>query len=219
MPKQTFFNLPKDEKDMLLHAAMKEFSRVSLFEASIANIFKEAGIPRGSFYQYFEDKEDVFFYLLNEYSKQTNERFISILKEQDGDVMDAFLAFFQIMLKNFQNIEYRNFFKNAFLNMNRKVENTLTQNADEEKVNNRFLEILNLINTRKLNITDEREVFHIMKIIMAVTFQNLIQVFAKELPIDEAIKNYTLEMNLLKKGLYKEEGHGFSEEPKREPLK
>ncbi|MEO4055141.1 TetR/AcrR family transcriptional regulator [Solibacillus sp. CAU 1738] len=204
MPKQTFFNLPIDKKEMLIHAAMKEFSRVSLFEASIANIIKEAGIPRGSFYQYFEDKDDVFFFLLDEYSKQNNERFILILKEQDGDLIDTFLIFFQFILKNFQNLEYRNFFKNAYLNMNHKVENAMTQNANVEKLNNHLSETLSLINTRKLNITDERETFHIMKIIMAVTLQNLIQVFAKELSIDEATKIYTLEINLLKKGLYKE---------------
>ncbi|WP_232699351.1 TetR/AcrR family transcriptional regulator [Brevibacillus daliensis] len=207
MPKQTFFNLPKDKKESLINSAMKEFSRVPLFKASISNIIKEAGIPRGSFYQYFEDKEDLFLFLLEEYSKRNNDKFISILKEQDGDLIDAFIEFFKIILKNFQNIEYRNFFRNAFLNMNYKVENSLTLNVNEDKINNHFLETLRLINIQKLNITDEQEVFHVMKIIMAVTFQNIIQVFAKELSMAESIRNYTLEINLLKKGLYKQEGH------------
>ncbi|MCU5751761.1 TetR/AcrR family transcriptional regulator, partial [Bacillus cereus] len=70
MPKQTFFNLEREKKELLIQAAMKEFSRVPLFEASISNIIKDAGIPRGSFYQYFEDKEDVFFFLLNDHSKR-----------------------------------------------------------------------------------------------------------------------------------------------------
>jgi AcrR family transcriptional regulator len=203
MPKQTFFNLSTDKKDSLINAAIKEFSRVPLFEASISNIIKDAGIPRGSFYQYFEDKEDIFFFLLNEYSKQNNERFISILKERDGEIFDSFIDFFQSMLKNLQNQENRNFVRNAFLNMNYKVEKTLTQDVDEKKFKNQFSEIIGLINTKKLNITDETEIFHVMKIIMAVTFQNLIQVFAKELPSEVATKNYILEMSILKKGLYK----------------
>ncbi|MFK4998922.1 TetR/AcrR family transcriptional regulator [Bacillus sp. N9] len=39
----------------------------------MANIVKEAGIPRGSFYQYFEDKEDAFFYLLNELTQENKK--------------------------------------------------------------------------------------------------------------------------------------------------
>ena len=203
MPKQTFFNLASEKKEALIQAAMKEFSRVPLFEASISNIIKDAGIPRGSFYQYFEDKEDVFFFLLDEYSKRDNEKFISILKEKDGDLFDAYIELYQYMLTKFQNLENRNFFRNAFLNMNHKVENTLTRNVNEENYKSRLSKIMILINTEKLNIIEEREIFHIMKIIMAVTFQNLIQNFAKEIPFDESVKNYALELSLLKKGLYK----------------
>ncbi|HDX9692599.1 TetR family transcriptional regulator [Bacillus thuringiensis] len=203
MPKQTFFNLASEKKEALIQAAMKEFSRVPLFEASISNIIKDAGIPRGSFYQYFEGKEDVFFFLLDEYSKRDNEKFISILKEKDGDLFDAYIELYQYMLTKFQNLENRNFFRNAFLNMNYKVENTLTRNVNEENYKSRLSEIMVLINTEKLNIIEEGEIFHIMKIIMMVTFQNLIQSFAKEIPFDESVKNYALELSLLKKGFYK----------------
>ncbi|PFR36572.1 TetR/AcrR family transcriptional regulator [Bacillus cereus] len=203
MPKQTFFNLASEKKEALIQAAMKEFSRVPLFEASISNIIKDAGIPRGSFYQYFEGKEDVFFFLLDEYSKRDNEKFISILKEKDGDLFDAYIELYQYMLTKFQNLENRNFFRNAFLNMNYKVENTLTRNVNEENYKSRLSEIMGLINTEKLNIIEEGEIFHIMKIIMMVTFQNLIQSFAKEIPFDESVKNYALELSLLKKGFYK----------------
>ncbi|MBE5108354.1 TetR family transcriptional regulator [Bacillus thuringiensis] len=203
MPKQTFFNLEREKKEVLIQAAMKEFSRVPLFEASISNIIKDAGIPRGSFYQYFEDKEDVFFFLLNDHTKKDNEKLISILKENDGDLFDAYFELYQYLLKKFQNLENRNFFRNAFLNMNYKVENTLTRNMNEDDHKNRLSEIMILINKEKLNIADEREIFHIMKIITAVTFHNLIQNFAKEISFDESVQNYNLELSLLKKGLYK----------------
>ena len=142
--------------------------------------------------------------MLDEYTKRNNERFISVLKKQEGDLFNTFIEFYLIMLKNFQDKEVRNFFRHAFLNMNYKVENTITQNVTEEKYNKQFVEILSLVNTNKLNITDEKEVFHVIKIIKAVTVQNLIQVFAKDLPNDDSIRNYTFEINLLKKGLYKE---------------
>ncbi|MGE7887596.1 TetR/AcrR family transcriptional regulator [Bacillus cereus] len=203
MPKQTFFNLEREKKEVLIQAAMKEFSRVPLFEASISNIIKDAGIPRGSFYQYFEDKEDVFFFLLNDHSKRDNDKFISIIKDNEGDLFDSYIELYQYLLRKFQNLENRNFFRNAFLNMNYKVENTFTRNMNEAEHKDRLSEIMPLINKEKLNIVDEREIFHVMKIITAVTFHNLIQNFAKEIPFDESVKNYTLELSLLKKGLYR----------------
>lgn len=65
MPTQTFSICLKKNK-RLIEAARIEFSRVPLKEASIANIVKLADIPRGSFYQYFEDKEDLYFITLRQ---------------------------------------------------------------------------------------------------------------------------------------------------------
>ncbi|KMY54061.1 TetR family transcriptional regulator [Bacillus sp. FJAT-27231] len=205
MPKQTFFHLPKDKRDTLIQAAKKEFSRVPLHEASIANIIKEAEIPRGSFYQYFEGKEDLYYYLLNQISEKNNERFITTLKEKNGDIFEAFIASFQFMIQNHRNQEYKNFFKNTFLNMNYKMENTLANNIYEENRKNQYLSMIRLINTKNLNIRDEREIQHVLKIIVSVTFHNLVQVFGKDLTDEEALKYYVEQMELLKRGLYRGE--------------
>jgi AcrR family transcriptional regulator len=200
VPKPTFFNLPKEKQDILMNVAKKEFSRVPLYEASISNIIKEAGIPRGSFYQYFDDKEDVFFYLLDVYSKRSYDKYISILKKNNGDIFESFIDWFKSILKSFEVPEDRQFIKNAFLNMNYKIEKAFTQNIYGEKIKSRFYEMVHLIETKNLNITNENEIYHIFKIMMAVTIQNLVHANARELPANEAIKNYSLEMDLLKKG-------------------
>ncbi|MET1014754.1 MAG: TetR family transcriptional regulator [Paenisporosarcina sp.] len=205
MPKQTFFNLPNEKKESLIQAAMKEFSRVPLSEASISNIIKEAAIPRGSFYQYFEDKEDLFYFLLEEYSKQLRARFLTILKKQDGDIIASYIESFEMMLVNLQNKEFRYFFRNAFLNMNYRVENTLSKSVTDETLSSRFTELVELVNTDHLNILDKSELFRVFKILKAMTIQNLIQVFAQDLPIEESVKNYTMELNMIKRGLYKQD--------------
>ncbi|QQZ08993.1 TetR/AcrR family transcriptional regulator [Heyndrickxia vini] len=205
MPKQTFFHLSKDKQETLIKSAKEEFSRVPLHDASIANIIKNAGIPRGSFYQYFEDKEDLYFYLLNQLSKKNAERFISILKEKDGDIFDTFIESFQFLIKVHKNPEHKGFFKNAFLNMNYKLENTLMNNLYEESQKKQYFDIIHLINTKNLNIKDEKDLHQIMKIASAVTFHNLVHMFGKELSDEETLKNYIDQMELLKRGLYKEE--------------
>ncbi|PTY89856.1 TetR/AcrR family transcriptional regulator [Heyndrickxia sporothermodurans] len=205
MPKQTFFHLSKDKQEILIKSAKEEFSRVPLHDASIANIIKNAGIPRGSFYQYFEDKEDLYFYLLNQLSKKNAERFISILKEKDGDIFETFIESFQFMIRIHKNPEHKSFFKNAFLNMNYKLENTLVNNLYEESQKKQYFDIIHLINTKNLNIKDEKDLHQIMKIASAVTFHNLVHMFGKELSDEETLKNYIDQIELLKRGLYKDE--------------
>ncbi|MEK3935720.1 TetR family transcriptional regulator [Sporosarcina sp. FSL W7-1349] len=201
MPKQTFFNLPIDKQEMLIDAAMTEFSRAPLHEATISNIVKHAGIARGSFYQYFEDKEDLFFYLLEKYTEQNEAKYISLLQENDGDLFEATIQIYKFMLQAFQNQEHRVFIENAFLNMNHKIVKSMTNNEDLEKFINRRPEMIRYIDQKKLNITEERELFHVLKIIDSVTIQNLIQNFALELTFEESLQNHKTEINLLKKGL------------------
>jgi AcrR family transcriptional regulator len=64
MPTETFFNLPADKRDRILSLAIDEFAAHDYNEASISRIVAQAGIAKGSFYQYFADKRDLYFYLL-----------------------------------------------------------------------------------------------------------------------------------------------------------
>lgn len=63
MPTQTFFNLPEEKQERILKAAIDEFAQHSFQNVSIARIIEGAGIPRGSFYQYFVDLRDIYKYI------------------------------------------------------------------------------------------------------------------------------------------------------------
>ena len=86
MPSSTFLNLPAEKQEKLLEAATREFSHRPFNEASINQIIKEAGIPRGSFYMYFQDKEDLFRYLIQESMDALLLAFEEILRRCGGDV-------------------------------------------------------------------------------------------------------------------------------------
>ena len=66
MPSATFFNLPGEKRRRLLDAAWEEMTAVSFDKVSINRIIQNAGIPRGSFYQYFTDKLELFRFLLSD---------------------------------------------------------------------------------------------------------------------------------------------------------
>ncbi|MCR3921966.1 MAG: TetR/AcrR family transcriptional regulator [Firmicutes bacterium] len=92
MPKETFYNLKDDKKQKIFAAAVQEFSSSRFNEASINQIIKHAEISRGSFYQYFNDKEDIYLYMISEIGKEK----LAVINEArrlepDADFFQAFL--------------------------------------------------------------------------------------------------------------------------------
>ena len=64
MPKDTFNNLPEEKRERILNLAIKEFAEHPYAVASISKIVREARIAKGSFYQYFKDKNALYQYLI-----------------------------------------------------------------------------------------------------------------------------------------------------------
>ena len=96
MPKQTFLNLPEEKRETIINAAVEEFAQYGLENASTNRIVKNSGIAKGSFYQYFEDKEDVFMYLLSVIEHKELEFFKD--KHPPDNGMDTF-QYFRWMVK------------------------------------------------------------------------------------------------------------------------
>lgn len=109
MPTKTFVNLPKEKRLRILRAAKKEFSRVPLDKAVIANIVKEAEIPRGSFYQYFDNVEDLFVYLIHYMYGIDRKKFVKYLREAENDVYEALKRKFSHTIDNLTIEENRQF--------------------------------------------------------------------------------------------------------------
>ena len=103
MPSSTFLNLPAEKQEKLLEAATREFSHRPFNEASINQIIKEAGIPRGSFYMYFQDKEDLFRYLLKGYVDQLFMLLEEFLLRNGGDIFQALLDLYDYVQAKIDN--------------------------------------------------------------------------------------------------------------------
>lgn len=64
MPKETFFNLPAEKQALIFDVAIAEFALHPYEQASVNRVVARADIAKGSFYQYFENKKDLYLYLL-----------------------------------------------------------------------------------------------------------------------------------------------------------
>ena len=102
MPNPTFFNLPEAKRKRLMDAVWQEFTTVSYMDASINKIIQTAEISRGSFYQYFSGKQDVFTYMLHSLLENAQRMFSAQLTVHNNDLFSAILGMYDMILwKNF----------------------------------------------------------------------------------------------------------------------
>lgn len=85
MPKATFFNLKDEKRGIIEKSAIKEFAARGFHGARLNNIVEEAGIAKGSFYQYFKDLEDVYIHLTVTLTRQKMEAIHRELKNHETD--------------------------------------------------------------------------------------------------------------------------------------
>ncbi len=198
MPKQTFFNLPILKQQKIIVAAHHEFSKSFLSAASVANIIKEAGIPRGSFYQYFEDINDIFYYILEAHSKDIKRHLTENFIKYKGDIFESFIDIYQYIMNKINAEKDIDFFKNIFLNMDYKLERMFLPNL-EDNLN----EIIQLVDIEHLNISNRLQLIYIIEIIEAVMMRNLIQSYKRSVSKEKNIEIFVREIILIKNGIYK----------------
>ncbi len=84
MPKETFFNLRDIKRDRVVQAALEEFAKYPYERASLSTIVQNAGIAKGSMYQYFADKQDLYLYIIKRvYDSKRNYLQDVFAKDQD----------------------------------------------------------------------------------------------------------------------------------------
>ena len=81
MPQDTFFNLPEDKRNLIISSAVDEFSKAGYNTASINQICKKSNIAKGSFYQYFKDKLDLYVYIMTLAIKEKVNFFSTAIEE------------------------------------------------------------------------------------------------------------------------------------------
>lgn len=65
MPKETFFNLSSEKRERIEQAAIEEFRDYYYDSSSVNRIVENARIAKGSFYQYFDDKKDLYKHIMS----------------------------------------------------------------------------------------------------------------------------------------------------------
>ena len=205
MPTLTFLNLSKEKQNNIIEASLKEFKRVLLRDASINKIIKDANIPRGSFYNYFEDINDLYIYSINEYKNKFIRIIKESLKEKNGDLIETTKIIYDRIIHQCTLDENKQLIKNIFLNLNYNI--SIKNRLECEQLNDKYeiIELLEQIDKNNLNIKTEEELLYIIDIIISFIMHGLIEIFLNNKKPEEIKEKINKQLEILKRGIYKED--------------
>ncbi len=120
----TFYHLPLEKRETIIKACQDEFIEHGYENASTNRIVKNAGISKGSLFQYFSSKEDIYLFILDQAVSDNLKYIVSHLDEIRGDLVQRMIKMAEI------GMDYYFIDSNAFrmyltVDMNPDPENTI----------------------------------------------------------------------------------------------
>lgn len=205
MPKDTFYNLSKEKRDFIIQAAMKVFSNQSFNEASISEIIRHADISRGSFYQYFDDKLDLYKYLIGLFKKNYHSLMLKKFQDHDGDFYLGYKTYSCYYIRSIRESEKFGFFENLFLSMNYQLnrENINVLFTTDNKL--RLYDVINLDNVR---ISDQDELMEVLQFLHEILNSAIMEGFWRSYTIEETQEAYLKRLDWVFYGIVLEEQRG-----------
>ena len=202
MPSTTFLKSSKEKQDKIVNAAMKEFSRVPYHEASINRIIQEISMPRGTFYLYFKDKEDLYFYLVKTYEKHLITSFNALLEENKGDIFKTFSSFLDFLLEKEVIGKNRKFYIFFLQNMNFHFEKkSLFKKQFAWKTTDNFL--IKEYTKQSLKQIEEEDFDLLFEFLIHGIIYHLVHVVVLNEDKEKAKKRYQKELYYLQNGFLK----------------
>jgi len=92
----TFNNLPLEKREAIIQELVREFSANGYQKASLNTIVKNLGIAKGSLYQYFRNKEAIFCFVFEEFTRLVKQTVKETIEQ--GGKGDFFERIKQVML-------------------------------------------------------------------------------------------------------------------------
>lgn len=211
MPKDTFLNLPIEKQEKVMRAAISEFMENGFEKGNVGHIAKNAGVAKGSMYQYFQNKKEIFLFSVQwsmEFLLKKSSKYIT-MKDKNMDIFDFFYKNAKaswLQMKEERDVVI--FIQDVFLGKYRSM-------ADESmaymiKISDEYL--LNLIKDGKNNGSIRKDIDdNILSLfITGVSFKikehlmNKARGFGKDI-VDEEFETFEKEINamieLLKNGM------------------
>lgn len=203
MPTQAFYNLSEEKKERIMKVAKQEFRKHSFYDVSINKIIKEADISRGSFYLYFENKKDLFIYIMDLYKLQRLNDIKERFQGRKCTIFDLMIITFDDFTSDEKDNEMKEFFLMTILNMDTRLAMQLF--SMPEHFNDFQSEMADFLDVSDMRISNDSDLKNIIEIIGCCLMTQLFAVHMDQMDVGEARATLERKCNLIKYGVLKPE--------------
>ena len=204
MIKKTFYNLPYEKRKRITDAVIKEFMERPNEKVSINRIIKTAGISRGSFYQYFDDKVDLIEIITKTMFDESNNKAKEILKLSCGDIFVMYIKMFDYFgdyCKQKQTMKIMRNIVESFKANDDLVSEYLKNRFNIALTNN---EIYLMVDRQNLKFQDSESVKCLIEILTQVLKNSVFDVFVAGCDREEVRSILVKKIEIIKQGAVKQ---------------
>ena len=198
MPNKAFQHLDENKRKRLLAAALEEFSKYPYDQISINRIIQSIDMPRGSFYLYFNDKEDLYLYIITKY----HNILIDFLTEAligSQDIIDIYEHMFDKIIKYCDEGDYGRLLKMFFIGLNHNIENKLTSHITREKT----IEIIHSFNKHAdKKINNDVHIDDVVDILTSILMHSISGYYIMKFDFEMVSMRFHNQLAIIKKGIY-----------------
>ena len=199
MPKKEFFNLEVSKQQIILDAARKEFTSTLYEDASINKIVKDANISRGSFYCYFENKKDIYLYIMGGEIRRMVDTFVIANDKGKIDIFVAALKLYDQIMFFYENDDNKELMKNIMCNMKMEFE--------KESLVLPITDILRGLKRRvsldKVSYSSDSELFSITGMIIHSILEAVFQSVFKKMDCNIVRNDLQFKLKIIERGVRK----------------
>lgn len=199
MPKTTYYNLDKAKQGKIINSGITEFSNYSLFRGSVNRIIKRAGISKGSFYQYFYNKDEFYWYIVKLQIKERISSYDELLEQYKGDVFKVEEAHLKELLELTKDYRYSGLISNLFIHSYHDLKQKI---FDLDEVNfNIMYQMYIKQQKRKYKVANHQEFSAFFDMLRTLSTSCVTGVVRNSYNVPFAIELYNKQISYIKNGL------------------
>lgn len=205
MPKKIFENISKEKQDMFINAALDEFTSKSFEQVSVNSIVKKANISRGSFYTYFENKDELFNYIFIQVREERFNYAKELIKESYGNFFVFIKKLFEYDFDRFSTTNRYSLFRNYihYIQITKKgsIKDSIIMPLNG-LLSFKDKSYSNIFNIKEYGM-DEPQFLDLVEMTMIIVVNTFMKFEAESLTKEEVFKIFITRINILENGTRK----------------
>lgn len=196
MPSDRFLNLSDEKRYRIFLAAVQEFTRVPYDKISINKIIQAADIPRGSFYQYFNDKQDLLEYIMKDFREKMLTTAEETLIANNGDPFDVFPAMMVRVFEIAEQFYNPDFFRNVFSCISAtNLQDFDFFNIETDEIRERFAHLVNYPSFTQAPVSMRNDIIDILTVLL----HNAVgRKFIDNSTIEDSLEEFKRKINIIR---------------------